>query len=283
MSADFKIAVCEMTSVNDVGQNFLQIQNLLRSVEGSGPVDLVCFPENSLFFKIGNQKISSISLDHPHIKAIGEWSKKNNAYVHLGSVPLEQDGHVYNASVLIEPTGKVSSPYKKIHLFDVDVEGAPSVRESDNFKHGKEPSTFEIRGWKIGSSICYDLRFSELYSGYAQAGVDLILIPSAFIVPTGKAHWEILLRARAIESQCYVAAAAQGGTHVSASGETAGQTRETWGHSMIVSPWGEIEAVCLGEAPKDTPASKRVLRATLSKERIAAVRRQIPMASHRRL
>lgn len=279
MGSELKIAVCEMTSVNDVDQNFFQILNLLRSAEGGGPVDLVCFPENSLFFKIGDQQISSIPLDHPHIKSIGEWSKKNNAYVHLGSVPLIQDGHVYNASVLIEPSGKASSPYKKIHLFDVDVVGAPSVRESDNFKHGSETSIFEINGWKIGSSICYDLRFSELFSQYAKAGVDLILIPSAFIVPTGRAHWEILLRARAIESQCYVAAAAQGGKHVSASGET----RETWGHSMIVSPWGEIEAVCLGGDSIDTSVSKRVLRATLSRERIAAVRRQIPMASHRRL
>lgn len=275
MSTDFRIAVCEMTSVNDVDQNIVQIQNLLKEVERGGAVDLVCFPENSIFLKLGDKQIPSISLEHPHIKSISTWAKANGAHVHLGSIPLESDGHVYNASVLIEPNGRVSSPYKKIHLFDVDVVGAPSVRESDNFKHGSEPSTFEINGWKIGSSICYDLRFSELYSRYAAAGVDLILIPSAFIVPTGKAHWEILLRARAIESQCYVAAAAQGGKHVSASGEV----RETWGHSMIVSPWGEIEAVCLGEADM----KKRVLRATLNKERIRAVRQQIPMASHRRL
>jgi deaminated glutathione amidase len=279
MGSDFKIAVCEMTSVDDVDQNFLQIQNLLSEVVRTGKADLVCFPENSIFFKIGNQKLPAIPLDHPHIKAIGEWAKKNDAYVHLGSIPLAQDGHVYNASVLIEPSGKVSSPYKKIHLFDVDVVGAPAVRESDNFKHGSSPSVFEIHGWKIGSSICYDLRFSELYSQYAKQGVELILIPSAFIVPTGKAHWEILLRARAIESQCYVAAAAQGGKHVGSNGES----RETWGHSMIVSPWGEIEAVCQGEPSKNTTESKRVLRATLTKDRIKAVRKQIPMASHRRL
>lgn len=279
MSSDLRVAVCEMTSVNDVDQNFLQIQKLLKEVERSGAVDLVCFPENCLFFKIGDQKIQSLKLDHLHIEAIGEWAKANSAYVHLGSVPLDQNGATYNASVLVEPSGAASSPYQKIHLFDVDVVGAPSVRESDNFKHGERSSTFDVRGWKIGSSICYDLRFSELYSQYAKAGVDLILIPSAFIVPTGKAHWEILLRARAIESQCYVVAAAQGGKHVSQTANT--DTRETWGHSMIVSPWGEIEAVCQGEVSQDTLVTKRVLRATLSKDRIAVVRRQIPMASHR--
>lgn len=275
MSTELKIAVCEMTSVNDVEKNLVQIQNLLKEVEAKGAVDLVCFPENSLFFKIGDKKIQSLSLNHAHLKTLAQWCGKNSSYIHLGALPLEIEGEVFNASVLIEPSGAISSPYQKIHLFDVDVVGAPSVRESDNFKHGANPSIFEVRGWRIGSSICYDLRFAELYSKYAREGVDLILIPSAFIVPTGKAHWEILLRARAIESQCYVAAAAQGGVHVSPSGEQ----RSTWGHSMIVSPWGEIEAVCLGEAD----LSKRVLRATLSKEKVAKVREQIPMASHRKL
>lgn len=275
MSSDLKVAVCEMTSVDNVDQNFSQIKNLLNEVERTGAVDLVCFPENSLFFRIGNQKLQSITLKHSHIKTLSRWAADHDAYVHLGSVALEQDGEVYNASVLIEPNGDVSSPYQKIHLFDVDVVGAPSVRESDNFKHGKNPAILNVKGWKVGSSICYDLRFSELFIEYARAGVDLILVPSAFIVPTGKAHWEILLRARAIESQCYVAAAAQGGRHLGSSGEA----RETYGHSMIVSPWGEVEAVCLGESD----IAKRVLRATLSRDKIAAVRRQIPMASHRRL
>jgi len=163
--------------------------------------------------------------------------------------------------------------YRKIHLFDVDVVGQKPVRESDVFARGTETSVFEIKGWKFGSSICYDVRFPELYLRYAREEVDAILVPAAFLTTTGRAHWEILLRARAIESQAYVLAAAQGGTHQGIKGGT----RETHGHSMIVDPWGLIV-----EEIQDS-SEVRVARATLKVDRIEAVRRQIPMKNHRTL
>ena len=136
-------------------------------------------------------------------------------------------------------------------------------------QNGSKTKIIELDGWKIGLSICYDLRFAELFLAYRQAGVDLILIPSAFTVPTGRAHWEILLRARAIESQCYVAAAAQAGDHEGA--------RSTYGHSMIIGPWGQILS------QRTTEDQPRILGVRLDRSEIEKVRQQIPMASHVRL
>ena len=126
--------------------------------------------------------------------------------------------------------------YEKIHLFDIELDGLSPVRETDLFKHGKFPSVFKVRGWEIGQAICYDLRFAELFLEYAKQGVDLVLVPAAFLVETGRAHWEVLLRARAIESQCYIVAAAQAGKHLGCQGGH----RMTYGHSLAIDPWGTV-------------------------------------------
>lgn len=130
------------------------------------------------------------------------------------------------------------SPYQKIHLFDIKLEGQEAFRESDEFANGTLPAIIDVKGFKIGLSICDDVRFSELYHQYHRHQVDVITVPSAFLVTTGLAHWHTLLRGRAIEGQCYVVAPAQTGVHTSAHGK-AGQ-RETFGHSLAVNPWGEI-------------------------------------------
>jgi predicted amidohydrolase len=155
-------------------------------------------------------------------------------------------------------------------LFDVEVAGAPPVRESDYFNGGSEARVVEIDGWKFGLSICYDLRFAELYLRYAREKADVILVPSAFLVPTGEAHWHVLLRARAIEAQCFVAAPAQSGEHHSDS-----QVRKTYGHSLVVDPWGKVLAEL-----KESPQIQVV---ELDRELITKARRQIPMGGHRRL
>jgi predicted amidohydrolase len=161
--------------------------------------------------------------------------------------------------------------YVKTHLFDVDVEGAPPVRESDHFVGGGGPATVELKGWKFGLSICYDLRFAELYLKYAEA-VDVILIPSAFLVPTGQAHWHVLVRARAIENQCFVAAPAQSGEHTSVA---SGPSRRTFGHSLVVDPWGAV-LLDMEHAPGAAVVE-------LKRDLIEKARRQIPMQGHRRL
>jgi predicted amidohydrolase len=275
MSADFlNVAVLQLTSIDDVAKNVATIIGLLASLEADVP-DLICLPENSLYFRVKEgEAIPSLAFDDGRLEPLRAWARKFKTTLHLGSIPRAVGEKLFNSSVLILPDGSLSDVYQKIHLFDVDVAGHKSVRESDVFAHGPAPAIIEVAGWKIGCTICYDLRFAELFSQYAKAGVDLLLIPSAFIVPTGKAHWEILTRARAIESQAYVVAAAQGGIHT----DGLGNSRGTYGHSIIVDPWGEVV-----ETLPDDFGSKRVLRARLSKERIAKVRAQIPMSSHRRL
>ena len=271
-SRTLNVAVCELTSVDDLQTNLRSILALLKSLE-SDSTDLVCFPENALFLRVREgTKIQGISLEGSGFSELAGWSRANSCAIHLGSVPVEDGGKLFNTSVVILADGTIQSSYRKIHLFDVDVEGHKPVRESDVFAGGSQPEILTIKGWRIGSSICYDMRFSELYSKYAAAGVDVILIPSAFLVPTGVAHWEILVRARAIESQAYVLASAQGGEHLG----VGGGTRATYGHSMIVDPWGLI----LAEVTSD---QGRVIRCELRSDRIEQVRKQIPMKNHRRL
>ena len=157
-----------------------------------------------------------------------------------------------------------------MHLFDVDVKGHVAVKESEDYQRGLKPCVKNFLDWKIGLSICYDLRFSELYSYYASKQVDLIVVPSAFLVPTGRAHWHVLLRARAIECQAYVVAPAQCGAHMGLNKDK----RYSFGHSLIIDPWGEIVCEAGGAIPE-------VLQADLDKASILRVREQIPMQQHR--
>ncbi|MEK7357213.1 MAG: carbon-nitrogen hydrolase family protein [Bdellovibrionota bacterium] len=273
-ATDLDVAILQLTSLDDVTVNTDKILDLLGSLGTPAP-DLVSLPENALYMRIREgEKIPAIPLDDPNLARLGKWCVTSGSHLHIGSVPLEQNGRLYNASLLIGPDGSVSDVYRKIHLFDVAVTGHKPVRESDVFTHGDSPAIFTIKGWKFGCTICYDLRFAELFTKYAAAHVDVILIPSSFLVPTGKAHWDIMTRARAIESQAYVLAAAQGGVHQGQDGSS----RATYGHSMIIDPWGEVV-----QTLPDDFGDRRVLRATLSRERIDKVRSQIPMRNHRRL
>jgi deaminated glutathione amidase len=280
-SPTLKVAVCQLTSNDDPKDNLARIMEILTSLEADPP-DLVCFPENALYLRLNEgESIPGIEVSDPVVREISRWARAAGAVVHVGSVPLKRGDRLFNSSLVLSADGAVHDNYQKIHLFDVDVEGHKSMRESDVFAHGSDPSVFHVKGWKIGSTICYDLRFSELFLHYAKLEVDAILIPAAFLVPTGKAHWEVLTRARAIECQAYVLAAAQGGTHHGAKGGT----RETHGHSVIIDPWGVVlaEADLVQGQGSNGPQKPQVLRAELSQDRIARVRAQIPMKNHRRL
>ena len=270
--SELKVAICQLNSVDDFGKNFLKIQNSLKQI--STPVDLVCFPENALYLRVvPTEQIPSLELNDPQFAPLVEWAKAHSAHIHLGSVPIKYGNKLGNTSLLIRPDGSIEASYTKIHLFDIQLEGHNPILESDAFAAGNLPRVFQIGDWKIGQTICYDLRFSELYAAYAKQGVDVMLIPAAFLVPTGRDHWDVLTRARAIESQCYVLAAAQAGRHASVRNTA---FRETFGHSLVVDPWGRklAEAAAHGE---------QVLSVTLSKQEITKVRTQIPMQSHRKL
>jgi predicted amidohydrolase len=271
MKPNLSIAVCQMTSVDDVEANFRQMQSLLDSVSTS--LDIAFFPENCLYMRLKEgASIPGLTLQDPIFSQLTALAKSRQTTLHLGSLPLREGEKLTNATVTVSADGKVECTYRKMHLFDISLEGQKPVKESDAFHHGPSPSVLDLHSWKIGQTICYDLRFAELFSAYAKQKVDLIAVPSSFLVATGKAHWEVLLRARAIESQCYVVAAAQAGTHSNASGHQ----RATYGHSLIVSPWGEI----LAQGSADRP---QALVSVLEKSQVEAVRRQIPMHSHRRL
>lgn len=273
MKTELVVAAVQMTSVDDIDTNLKQIEQRLAEIFRAGQPRLVSLPENCLYLRlIEGEKVDGVTLAHPVFARLGDLAKYYNTYLHLGSVPLQLDGSLFNSSVLIKPTGEILPTYQKIHLFDIQLEGQNPFRESDVFKHGSKPNVIEVDGWRIGEAICYDVRFSELFSFYADIEVDVLFLPAAFLVKTGEAHWEILLRARAIESQAYLVASAQGGEH---QGLRGGQ-RETFGNTMIVDPWGTV----IG---KVTERRQGFVLATLTRFNIEKVRQQIPMKSHRRL
>ncbi|NUN07286.1 MAG: carbon-nitrogen hydrolase family protein [Bdellovibrio sp.] len=273
MSSELVVAVVQMTSVDEIDTNLQQLKSALDDIFKHAQPRLVSFPENCLYLRlVEGEKVAGLQISHPVFAQISKWAQQYNTHLHLGSVPLLVDGHLYNSSVLVRPTGEVEPTYKKLHLFDIQLDGQQPMRESDVFRHGQKPSVIDVDGWRIGEAICYDVRFSELFSQYAQQEVDVILVPAAFLVKTGEAHWEVLLRARAIESQSYVLASAQGGTHI---GPRGGQ-RDTYGHSLIIDPWGVI----IGQVAELKPG---FVISTLSRAKIDKVRSQIPMKAHRRL
>lgn len=272
-SESLTIAVGQMTSVDDADTNLMQIESLVESIDPAAGVRALFLPENALYLRLQEgQFIRGFQLDDPVIRSLADLARSHKMHIHIGASPIRLDEHLYNSSVHVTDEGQVSAGYQKMHLFDIQLENHPPNRESDVFRHGQRPSVIEIDGWTFGEAICYDVRFSELFALYARQGVDAILVPAAFLVKTGEAHWEVLLRARAIESQCYVIAAAQAGTHRGVSGGL----RETYGHSLVVHPWGTLMA-----ESKDRKAGVFVVR--LERQEIERVRRQIPMRDHRRI
>ncbi len=273
MSSELSIAVAQMNSVDNIDSNLAQIEKLIFKICEVSDPRIIAFPENCLYMRIlEGELIQGLELSHSCFQVLSKVAKKHKIYLHLGSVPLFIEGNLYNSSVLISPEGDLKASYQKCHLFDIQLEGGKPIKESDVFRHGDRPQTFSVGDWNIGQTICYDIRFAELFSQYASLNADIILVPAAFLVETGRAHWEILLRARAIESQVYILASAQSGVHKSAQGVC----RETYGHSMIIDPWGQVIASV-------NDSNEGFALATLSKSKIESVRRQIPMKNHRRL
>jgi len=275
------IALVQMTAVDSLAANLIKFESIFNSIKNlqaqdksNASLDLICFPENCLFMRVKTtDSIEGFDLSHSSFLWIGEWAKRLETCIHLGSVPLIIAGKLYNSSLWFKEDGSVQIGYQKVHLFDITLEGQAPIRESDVFERGCEPVIHNFKGWKIGESICYDIRFSELYSKYAYEHVDIILVPAAFLEETGKAHWEVLLRARAIESQCYIVASAQVGIHRSIKHN--GLERRTYGKSMIIEPWGSVQ-LNLGD-------SEGVQIHRISKDQIKQVRTQIPMSYHRQI
>ena len=263
-----RVAVIQMNSVDDVASNLLQAGELLDRAAGLGS-RLALLPENFAFMAVDDtaKRSAAEAEDKSHVLDFlaGHAAKLGMAVIG-GSVLLRDagGGKLRNTCVAFSKTGERLAVYDKMHLFDAEVSGE-AYRESDLIRAGDTPQVADIEGWTVGMSICYDLRFPELYQHYSAAGCSVLTVPSAFTVPTGKAHWKALLRARAIENQCYVLAAGQTGTHPGG--------RVTYGHSMIISPWGEVLV--------KQKAGNDVLVADMSRSTLETIRSRFPVLNHR--
>jgi len=263
------IAATQMTSGADKAKNLETAARLVRKAAKLG-AQLIGLPENFAWMGPEPERdANSEDLDGPTLAHISQLARELSVTVLGGSV-LERgapQGRLYNTSVLFGPDGQRLAVYRKIHLFDVEVGDGQRYRESAAVAPGEEIVVADSPAGKVGLSVCYDLRFPELYRRHADAGAVLLTVPAAFTLATGKDHWEILLRARAIENQAYVLAPAQQGRHP--------KDRMTWGHAMVVDPWGLVTARC--------SEGEGVAVAELDLELVARVRRNLPALQHRRL
>ncbi len=265
-----KLAAIQMTSGDNIAANIAALETLLREAVAAG-AGFIATPENTFYMRReGMAAMTDVPMAaHPGIAYAREAARAQGVWLLIGSIRAREAGMAapYNRSVLIAPDGEIAATYDKIHLFDVTLPDGTSYRESSQAVAGARPVVAPMGEAMLGMSICYDLRFPALYQALSGAGATLLAVPSAFTRPTGAAHWRTLLSARAIENACYVIAPAQCGTHPGG--------RETYGHSLILDPWGEV----LAEASADTP---QVIYATFDPARLAAIRAQIPVLAHRR-
>jgi predicted amidohydrolase len=241
-ASPFKAACVQLRSSDDVAENIRETARLVREAAARG-ASFIATPENtSLMAPDGGAKLAQ-SFDEAHDPALPIFSalaKELNVWLLIGSLAIKvSDSKTANRSFLFAPDGSVAARYSKIHLFDVALASGEVYRESNTVAGGSEAVVADTALGAIGLTICYDVRFPQLYRSLAQKGAFLFTVPSAFTVPTGEAHWHVLLRARAIENGAFVIAPAQGGLHANG--------RKTYGHSLIVSPWGEV----LAEAATD--------------------------------
>lgn len=270
-----KTALVQMTASDDPAANLRVASEMIAEAAGRG-AGFVLTPEvtNCVSVDRAHQaRTLRHPADDPTLAALKALAGDLGVWLSIGSLALktdDPDGRFANRSFLIDPAGQITAQYDKIHLFDVTVSAIEHYRESAGYRPGDSAVLARTPFACLGLSICYDLRFAALYRALAQAGAEVLLVPSAFSPVTGAAHWEPLLRARAIETGCYVLAAAQTGSHSA----TAGKTRHTYGHSMAISPWGEVIA--------DMGSSPGIALIDIDRDVVADCRRRIPALTHDR-
>lgn len=267
----FKAAVIQLQCTSDSHRNWTTVEGLIRSAAQEGAT-LIATPENTTFLGPHHEKVALAEpTDGPTHQAFYRLAAELGVTLLVGSVAEEapgEEGRCYNTSLVIDPQGELIASYRKIHLFDVDVEDGVRFKESETICPGDEAIVAPTPCGALGLSICYDLRFPELYRKLVEQGAEILTIPSAFTQKTGEAHWHILLRARAIENQAWVLAPGQVGHH-----DDEG-LRHSYGHSMIINPWGEIVA--------EIPQGEGYCIATIDLSQVQRVRNSMPVAQHRR-
>lgn len=265
-----RVAALQMTSGTEPRPNLDALEALARQAAEEG-AEYALSPEVSIVFAENREGLRAVAGPWENNFALarcGQIARDTGLHLHLGSLAVAlPDGRFANRSVLFSPDGEITATYDKIHLFDATLPGVREYRESATYAGGDTAVVTEAAGLKLGLTICYDVRFPALHRALAVAGAELIAVPAAFTVPTGEAHWEVLLRARAIETGCFVIAAAQAGQHQNG--------RSTYGHSMIVDPWGKV----LGQLGGDGPG---VLIADIDPNAVAEARGRVPALANAR-
>jgi len=267
-----RVAAIQMASGPNVRANLTEAGRLISGAVNAG-AELIVLPEN--FAMMGMHETDKVKVREqlgqgPIQEFLAEQASKHGVWIVGGTIPLQakDEQHIRAACLLYDDQGKVVARYDKVHLFDVHLEeSAETYNESETIEPGAQATVIDTPFGRLGLAICYDLRFPELFRRMADENVDIVALPSAFTAITGKAHWEVLVRARAIENLVYVVAAAQGGYHVNG--------RETYGHSMIVDPWGMIL--------KQLPNGSGFVTADIDLNRIRNTRRNFPVLEHRKI
>jgi predicted amidohydrolase len=274
--AAFTAACIQFTAGPDPEPNLHQVSQLIRQARAAG-ADLIMTPEVSNFIESGRRRRDKArpEADDAFLAGMRELARETGAWILVGSLVIDPAGEpsadpteerLANRSFLIDAQGGIVARYDKIHMFDIDLPGGESYRESNAYRPGGQTVVAETPWGRLGMSVCYDVRFPYLYRALAHAGADFLAVPSVFTVPTGTAHWHVLLRARAIENGCFVFAPAQWGEHAGG--------RRSYGHSLIIDPWGEVLA--------DGGEGTGIVTARIDPERIAKARGTVPSLRHDR-
>jgi predicted amidohydrolase len=262
-----RVACVQLKASGDKAETIERAGILIARAASTG-ADLVLLPEkwNGIGPADVLREIAETVEDGETIAAMRGWAREHGITLVGGSIAERREGHekLSNTCFVFDPQGEIVAEYRKIHMFDVQV-GGHVYRESESEEPGDGPATCEVDGWKLGLTICYDLRFPELYRLLAVEGAEVVTVPAAFTLYTGKDHWELLLRARAVENQCYAVAANQWGAHPDG--------KAAYGRSMIVDPWGLV----LAQAPDEDT----VISAELDRARLEDIRRNLPSLAHR--
>lgn len=265
-----RVAVLQMNSGTTPDPNLDALEALVAEAAGKGARYLLS-PEVSVVFAENRDGLKAVAGpwdDNPAIARAAAIAREHAVFLHLGSLAVAlPDGRYANRSVLFRPDGSIAATYDKIHLFDATLPGLQNYRESETYAPGDSAVVTDAPGFTLGMTICYDVRFPALHRALAEAGAEVLSVPAAFTVPTGEAHWEVLLRARAIETGCYVIAAAQAGSHENG--------RQTYGNSMVIDPWGKVLVRLGGDGAG-------VGIADIELDRVAETRAKVPSLANAR-
>jgi predicted amidohydrolase len=268
-SATFKVGLVQLRSGLEPKANLDVATRLIKEAKTAG-ADYIQTPEVTNLFALNRERLFETIVpeeEDPSLAAFRDLARKLSVTLHVGSLAIQASpDRAANRSFLIDPHGEIKARYDKIHMFDVDLANGESYRESNNFRPGEIAVLTDLPWGRLGMTICYDLRFPALYRALAEAGASFLAVPAAFTKQTGEAHWHVLLRARAIENGCFVLAAAQGGTHENG--------RATYGHSIVIDPWGKVLA--------EGDTEPGVVMAEIDPAAVVAARAKIPSLQHGR-